>query len=359
MDRTSTAQDNHSPFPVFQSTPAPYPTALQAFLLTLLLIAIQLAIGVCIGIAYQGRLPPTLVTALVNLTSFMVVLAVGLISGSLEPGRTFPFRAVRLGLIVPMILTSLGLFVLLADLDNFVARLLPLPKFLLDFFSDLAGAGKSPWMSVVVLVVIAPLTEELTFRGLFLTGLLQQYRTWAAIAITAALFAFAHMNPWQFPDAMVLGLLFGWWFWRTQSLWPCLLGHALHNGLPSILRLFPNLQLPLNLDSTSNVIVFQPLWFDLIGLVMVVIGMVWTQLIFGRMPPIARIIPDLAYSAPSAGHEALSVNAEPVPLQTAADPQLPDAPIWRAIDLRTQTESRLSKATFEFDEPAQDKRAES
>jgi membrane protease YdiL (CAAX protease family) len=329
---------------------------MQACLLTLLLIALQVGIGLCIGIAYKGKLAPALATAFGNVICFTIVLSIGLVSGSLEPARAFPFRGVRIGLFFPMILTSLGLFVVLSDLDNLVAWLLPPPRFIVEFFSDLFGGAKDFWMSLVLVTVIAPLTEELMFRGLFLSGLLRQHRAWVAITITAMLFAFVHLNPWQFPVAMILGLLFGWWFLRTQSLWPCLLGHALHNGLPSLLRLFPNSKIPGFMDTPSNIIVFQPWWFDLSGLTLAVIGIAWTRLLFGRMRT-ATVAQEAAMNrvevsslqAPSTAIE------EPRFLQTSvAEPELQEPPVWRAIDLRTQDESRLHPATFELDQPIPD-----
>jgi uncharacterized protein len=351
MDRTPSAQTTDSPFPVLLSPPTPYPTVLQAVLLTLLLLALQVAIGVCIGIAYRGKLPPTLATALGNVISFTFVLAIGLVSGSLDPARAFPFRAVRIGLFVPMILTSVGLFVVLSDLDNLVAWLLPPPRFIVEFFTDLFGGGKDFWMSLVLLTVIAPLTEELMFRGLFLSGLLQQHRAWSAITITALLFAFIHLNPWQFPVAMILGVLFGWWFLRTQSLWPCLLGHALHNGLPSILRLFPNPNIPGFMDTTSNIIVFQPIWFDLAGLSLALIGIVWTRMIFARM---RRSNAAVGAAVTPAIPDHSETTSEPGLLPAAVEPRLPDAPIWRALDLRSPNEEGFYRATFEPDQPARE-----
>ena len=81
------------------------------------------------------------------------------------------------------------------------------------------------------------------------------------------LFAIIHLNPWQFIGALLLGVIFGWWFVQTRSLIPCLFGHAVFNAFPLILR--TTVKIP---GYTIGPNTFQPLWFDILGLVLVGIG---------------------------------------------------------------------------------------
>ena len=48
---------------------------------------------------------------------------------------------------------------------------------------------------------------------------------WAAIAVSAVIFAVVHANPAQMPHALLIGLLLGWMYYRTGSILP---GIALH-----------------------------------------------------------------------------------------------------------------------------------
>jgi membrane protease YdiL (CAAX protease family) len=84
-------------------------------------------------------------------------------------------------------------------------------------------------ISLLTLVVLAPLCEELFFRGWMLRGLLKRYSPAKSIGFTALLFAVFHLNPWQAIVALPLGLLFGWLAWRTGSLLPGLAGHFVVN----------------------------------------------------------------------------------------------------------------------------------
>jgi len=52
------------------------------------------------------------------------------------------------------------------------------------------------------------ITEEAVFRGVILRGLLGHTRPAVAIGISALLFAFIHVNPWQFFGSLALGVLF-------------------------------------------------------------------------------------------------------------------------------------------------------
>lgn len=85
------------------------------------------------------------------------------------------------------------------------------------------------------------------------------------------LFGAIHLNPWQFPVGVFAGILFGWWFVKTGSLLPGIIGHALNNGVPFIAS-WLNLDIPGYTAAGS----FQPLWFDLLGVVLAVLGLFLT-----------------------------------------------------------------------------------
>jgi membrane protease YdiL (CAAX protease family) len=89
-----------------------------------------------------------------------------------------------------------------------------------------------PWLTgPLALVVMAPLTEEIIFRALILGGLLRRYSPRKSILISAAIFSAIHLHPVQVPATFALGIVFGIIYYRTRSLWLCVFGHALHNGV--------------------------------------------------------------------------------------------------------------------------------
>ena len=94
--------------------------------------------------------------------------------------------------------------------------------------------------------LLAPLAEEIVFRGAILRKLLDVLSPWKAIALSAFFFALIHMNPVQMPYAFVAGLLLGWMYWRTGSILPGMAFHWANNSTAYVIyNLFPNPDLKL------------------------------------------------------------------------------------------------------------------
>jgi membrane protease YdiL (CAAX protease family) len=100
-------------------------------------------------------------------------------------------------------------------------------------FLLILGNTESPWMRaaiVVITVVLAPLAEELFFRGQLQTFFRYTLKEpWSAVAITAALFALVHPTWWAWPSLFFLGVCLGYIYERTGNLWNCVVLHALFN----------------------------------------------------------------------------------------------------------------------------------
>ena len=102
-------------------------------------------------------------------------------------------------------------------------------------------------MGYFVVGLLAPLAEEMVFRGAILRSLLRwKSNPWVGIVISAILFAVIHMNPAQMPHAFLVGLLLGWMYWRTDSIVPGVVYHWVNNTVAYILyNIYPNPDLTL------------------------------------------------------------------------------------------------------------------
>ena len=102
-------------------------------------------------------------------------------------------------------------------------------------------------MGYFVVGLLAPLAEEMVFRGAILRSLLRwKSNPWIGIVISAILFAVIHMNPAQMPHAFLIGLLLGWMYWRTDSIVPGVVYHWVNNTVAYILyNIYPNPDLTL------------------------------------------------------------------------------------------------------------------
>lgn len=105
---------------------------------------------------------------------------------------------------------------------------------------------KDRWGYLVV-GLLAPLAEEMVFRGAVLRSLLRwKENPWIGIVISAVLFAVIHMNPAQMPHAFLIGLLLGWLYYRTDSIVPGVMYHWVNNTVAYVMyNLYPNPDLTL------------------------------------------------------------------------------------------------------------------
>ncbi len=87
---------------------------------------------------------------------------------------------------------------------------------------------------VVFVVVIAPLTEEVLFRGIIQGVLRRWLGGWPASLLTAVLFAAVHTNAHAAVPLFVLGLILSRIYERHRSLVVPIAAHAAFNAISAI-----------------------------------------------------------------------------------------------------------------------------
>jgi membrane protease YdiL (CAAX protease family) len=94
----------------------------------------------------------------------------------------------------------------------------------------LKAKGRTEILSLTLLaVVVAPVGEELFFRGLFQPVLKRLIGPWGSIGITSFLFAFAHGHAPTLLPLWMLGLILGVLYETTGSIVPGIMLHGLFN----------------------------------------------------------------------------------------------------------------------------------
>lgn len=244
-----------------------YPSILQAVLLLLAFVALQIVFGIVATVFGLGVVPTT---ALSNVFAALFVLLWGAYRSNRPLEQVLPFTSFRAVVLLPLVLVIAGLNILLSDVDNVTRWLLPVPDIIGDVYNEFREEGVAAW---VLIVMVAPLTEEPLFRGLILGGFAQRYSVRAAVLWSALLFAMVHLNPYQLAGAFVLGLLFGWLFLKTGSLWPCIFAHALNNAAGWIASIL-GVDVVGYTSELDAPVQFQPLWFDGLGLLLFLFGLV-------------------------------------------------------------------------------------
>jgi len=83
-------------------------------------------------------------------------------------------------------------------------------------------------------VFVAPICEEVFFRGFVFAGLLRGMAPVWAIVFSSLIFAVAHFDVGSFVVLFIIGLALAFLRWRTKSIWPGILLHMLNNGIAAL-----------------------------------------------------------------------------------------------------------------------------
>ncbi len=217
-----------------------FPNGLEAFLLVVALFAAEFVIGAAmydlrgvLGLPHQDV--GVLTTLLGNAVVFTAVMHYKNLSYRDLFHSSGAAVAATLVILTPAIaLTIPALVLLTSTVGAYLVEWFPLSRAETAMFEEM---GSGSLAAIIGACVLAPILEEMLFRGIILGSFLRLYSRWAAILGSAALFGLAHMNIYQFAAAMVMGTVAGWLYERTSSLLPCIALHGAYNGLLTIIEL--------------------------------------------------------------------------------------------------------------------------
>lgn len=119
--------------------------------------------------------------------------------------------------------------------QQLIVRLYPLDPMLKASLEHLTGQTQELWQLLVVLALTPAICEELAYRGFILTGFRSTHRPTHAVIFATIFFALGHSILQQSIVAFAAGLILGLIAIQANSLFPCMIYHALHNGLLIVL----------------------------------------------------------------------------------------------------------------------------
>ena len=146
--------------------------------------------------------------------------------------KDIPAAFVNLLTIWPLIMAA-------AMLTLYVGHFLYGPDFKMQRHEGLEALSQNPQLPpriliTIVAVIVAPMLEELIFRGLFQTMIRSFLKVknvaWLAIAISSALFVLMHMDKSHWPALYVLGVGMGYAYEKSGSLFRPIFMHMLFNA---------------------------------------------------------------------------------------------------------------------------------
>lgn len=103
-----------------------------------------------------------------------------------------------------------------------------------DEIFEIFNQLESPVWFFLVGAVIAPIVEEVFFRGFLFQGFRQQYGWHSALLLSSAIFGLAHLDPVSLIPTFILGCVLAYVYHRSNSVWPGILFHSIINSLSLI-----------------------------------------------------------------------------------------------------------------------------
>lgn len=237
MDGVGT-QDQAAPPPSIERSPGFAWRLLSPIGAVVLSLIILIALG---GALYATDMGDASIGAVVTFLTSLLLLVFGVLlwrrlpdhdrRGAIRPGAP-PLSSIGLGMALGLgIVIGAGLIILAgAALDPVVERRI----------NEVEDIGTRPWqlvLTITALVVLAPLGEELLFRGLILRALVRKLRFWPSALISAVLFTAAHADAYiLWPRTISLigtGVLLAWMY-RERGYWASVSAHATVNAIAAV-----------------------------------------------------------------------------------------------------------------------------
>lgn len=212
-----------------------YPTILQAIHLLILYIFIQTIVDFPLAVIdyYNDTnyLYNPVKKVLLGVGSTVFILYYGFRKSKLPLLKVFPVKFFNPLIIIPVVTFFWGIQNLLTDVNAFVEKVIPAPVWFWEMFDKIFDSDYGWWGAFMKVAVVAPVVEELIFRGIILQGLRRNYNSFVAVFMSALLFSLYHLNPWQMPATFVLGLLLGWIMVMNNNIFLSIIDHSINNLL--------------------------------------------------------------------------------------------------------------------------------
>jgi membrane protease YdiL (CAAX protease family) len=109
-----------------------------------------------------------------------------------------------------------------------------------DVISEILGEIDAPYLFAFVTAIVAPITEEIFFRGFLFKGFREKYGWVNALMFSSIIFALFHGQIATLIPTFLLGALFAYMVQRTESIYPGMILHFAVNAMGALVLLFVN-----------------------------------------------------------------------------------------------------------------------
>lgn len=202
--------------------------------------------------------------ALFQIFSFLIPALIYAYLADPSPRRYLGMKAPgRVAQVLGVVIVSVGLIAAIGPVTDWLKQLdlgntsKDLDKqreaFIMTYLSS--GNVWSVLRSIFLIALVPAICEELFFRGMVFKFAQSVFKKWwLSVLISAFLFAIFHTSISELVPIFLAGLVLGWVYYITSSIWMNILLHLLFNGLQVLLGVYSNPGLEKSLEAPTVVL---------------------------------------------------------------------------------------------------------
>ena len=138
------------------------------------------------------------------------------------------------GTIAFIVVLTLGMHFFVCLVGSLVGYLIPGSGEWLDSIMG-TTVGENDIAGYLSVMLIAPISEEIAFRGVMLKKLKESFGFVGCVTVTTVLFGIMHLNPMQSIYVLPMGVMFAYVAYKYDSVIPAIIAHILNNCVGMIL----------------------------------------------------------------------------------------------------------------------------
>lgn len=243
-----------------------YPSILESIQLIFIMLLIFsfsyvfiIILESCLNISLESN--PYINTIIVFLSEIFTIFYAYKKNKALSNDKLEFFKPLSLMLFLTIIIFEIGVDIISSEISNIIQISFNIPSS--NYVKDT--------INILYAVFVAPIFEEILFRGFILKGFLKNYNKFTAIIVSSLLFALLHLNLSTIIITFISGIFFSYLYIKTKSIIPCIFAHFLSNGLHNMLTHLFNIRI-IGYNLNTYLPKHQPLWFNVLGIIFIIIG---------------------------------------------------------------------------------------
>jgi len=143
--------------------------------------------------------------------------------------KSLQLNPVNMKIMLVTLLLVLGIFAVRQGLNPILYNLFP-SKELIQIYLDSKPKTMLEWVHIIAsAILVAPVLEELIFRGLMQKSLNEKYGLLISIMVPAIIFSIIHIFPVAILSILFSSVIYGLLVYKTQSVHASIIAHAFHN----------------------------------------------------------------------------------------------------------------------------------